>query len=83
MVNRIATRKSSIGGFTFVLCGVAWHSENDKTSFIYSVSYLNLGDLEFWLGDEPTNPPRGDRTGDEASCIWSQGELKDEACCSP
>ena len=35
----------------------------NKNPLIYNVSYFNLGDLEFRLGDKPTKAPRGDGTG--------------------
>jgi len=40
---------------------------NAKTQFIYSISYFNLGGLEFVWRAKPTKAPRGDKTEHNAA----------------
>ena len=72
---RTVARKSSIGGFTFLLGSSrsymgAWHSNLTKILLIHSVSYFNLGDLKLCLGGlSLPKPPRGDGA---ASYPWDR-----------
>jgi len=64
---RTVARKSSKGGVAFVQGD--WHSENDKTPPISSVSYLNLWGLHLCLGGmSPPKSPHG--IGTTFSADW-------------